>query len=382
MNSKERVKAALELRVPDKVPFGEFAIDFDTAARILGRETYLRAKAKSQIAFWEGRRAEVVQSWQEDTVELYRKLDCIDIINLGSMASGLVPPRDYQPDPPRRVDDKTWIDKQGRVYKFSEITGDITLVEDPETWTREFKPEDYQDSSVPEPDESVFEVVDYVIERLGPERFIIGPSGEEVGMLLLGGMERGLTEYLTNPETVAAACRSGVAKANGSDRYYIRTGSDAVLWGQDFAYNNGPMLSPRTFRELCFPAIQARVSHVKQNYRQYVIKHACGNNWALLDMFLEAGYDCYQSIQATAGMDLKEVKRQYGDRICLWGGIPVESLVGGTPADVAAHVHQALGHGAPGGGYIFGSSHSIAVGTKYENFMAMVDAFVKLRDCY
>ena len=92
MNSKERVRAALERRLPDRIPFGEFAIDFDTVERILGHETYVRAKAKCQIAFWEGRRDEVVQSWKEDGVELFRKLDCIDLVNLNAEAFGMAPP--------------------------------------------------------------------------------------------------------------------------------------------------------------------------------------------------------------------------------------------------------------------------------------------------
>jgi hypothetical protein len=32
-----------------------------------------------------------------------------------------------------------------------------------------------------------------------------------------------------------------------------------------------------------------------------------------------------------------------------------------------------------GGGFILGPSHSIAYGTKYENFMAMLDEFDRLR---
>ncbi len=65
-----------------------------------------------------------------------------------------------------------------------------------------------------------------------------------------------------------------------------------------------------------------------------VLKHACGNNWLLLDMFVEAGFAAYQSIQQSAGMDLPRLKKQYGGRICLWGGIPVEHLVGGTAAEI------------------------------------------------
>jgi len=196
MNSKDRVRRALNLETADKIPFGEFAIDFDTAEKILGHETYLRAKAKSQIAFWEGRRDEVVQSWKEDIVELYKKLDCLDMVNIGCMFSGLVPPKNYIPDPPKRLDDKTWADKRGRIYKLSDITHDITLIHEPHLWDEEYKEDDFPaDIEVEKPDESIFEVIDYVIEKLGGSKYILATSGEEVGLVLLGGMERGLTEY-------------------------------------------------------------------------------------------------------------------------------------------------------------------------------------------
>ena len=121
MNSKERVRRALAHEPVDRVPIGFFAIDFDTVERILGHETYVRAKAKSQIAFWEGRRDEVVQSWKEDTIELYRKLDFIDIINVSAMASSVAPPKDYEPDRVRKVNENTWEADDGRVWMYSDI---------------------------------------------------------------------------------------------------------------------------------------------------------------------------------------------------------------------------------------------------------------------
>ena len=39
-----------------------------------------------------------------------------------------------------------------------------------------------------------------------------------------------------------------------------------------------------------------------------VFLHVCGNTWDLLDMFVEAGIDCYQSLQPEAGMDIKKLK--------------------------------------------------------------------------
>ncbi len=154
----------------------------------------------------------------------------------------------------------------------------------------------------------------------------------------------------------------------------IRPGTDGVLWGTDFAATAGPFISPRMFRSFCLPSIKERVVAVK-SHGLSVLKHACGNNWKLLDMFVEAGYDAYQSIQASASMDLGAVKAQYGDRIALWGGARVESLVSGTPDDVRRDVEVAMRVGAPGSGYIFGTTHSVAVGTKYDNFMAMLDEY-------
>ena len=75
MTSKERVQAVLANQMPDKVPWGEWAIDFDTVERIIGHHTYYRAKAQSTLAFWDGRRDEVVQRWKEDGIDFFRKMD-------------------------------------------------------------------------------------------------------------------------------------------------------------------------------------------------------------------------------------------------------------------------------------------------------------------
>ena len=60
--------------------------------------------------------------------------------------------------------------------------------------------------------------------------------------------------------------------------------------------------------------------------------------------------------------------------------MPVELLIGGNPEEMRQAVREAMERGAPGGGFILGPSHSIAMNTKYENFMAMLDEFVALRD--
>ncbi len=381
MNSYERVKAVMNLEVPDKIPFGEFAIDFDTVEKILGRETYLRAKAKSQIALWEGRRDEVVQSWKEDMVELYKKLDCIDIVYVTPNGAGYVPPADYVPNPPKKIDHNTWEDEEGKIYKLSEATMDITMVHDPKMWQKEYKVQDFEDRSFTPPDPTIFEVVDYVMDKLGHDKYLVANTcvGDAVEMPMLGPMERAFMEYALNPEAVLAAAEYHLEKANYENQWFIRKGQHGVLWGQDFAYKSGSFISPDMFAKFVFPYVKERVKLINKIYNMPVLKHACGNNWGLLDMFVDIGYSCYQGIQDSASMDIKELKGKYGDKICLWGGIPLEELIGGTPEDIKKSVKYAIESAKENGGYIFGSSHSIAVGTKYDNFMTMLEEFDKLR---
>lgn len=390
MNSKERVRAVLNGEIPDKVPWGEFAIDFDTVEKVIGHETFLRAKAKSQMAFWDGRRDEVVQSWKEDGIEFFRKMGCFDIINVSAMASGMAPPRGYTCEKPRKIDENTWEYRNGTIIKYSELTADLTVVHDPSAGEKRFTSADFEKEPVLKPvDESCFEVVDAFIEAFGQDRFIAGPCGHEVGIVLLDGeFDKGgegfalsLMEYYDNPETIRAAYRYEVALNNLKDCLYIRPGQDAAFFGhQDFASTKAPFISPEMFREFALEAIKERVKNVHEHFRLPVFKHACGNNTKLLDMFAEAGYDAYQSIQSTAGMDVLEIKKVYGDRMIPWGGLNVEDLVSGSPEDVRSGVRYAMEHYKPGGRYIFGTSHSVAVGTRYDNFMTMVDEFEKLRE--
>ena len=53
------------------------------------------------------------------------------------------------------------------------------------------------------------------------------------------------------------------------------------------------------------------------------------------------------------------------------------AFIGGTPDDVRADVRHAMQCAKPGGRFILGASHSIAVGSNYDNFMTMLDEYYK-----
>ncbi len=371
MNSKERVAAALAHKTPDKVPYGEFAIDYDTAEKILGRKTYYRNKAGIMQAVWDGRWDEMAQSVTEDAVELVEMLDQ-DIVT-----GAILPPREVEK--PRRVDDTTWEYKDGRVLKYSPMTNDFTVVHYP---ARDYLPTDKDIEAAAEGhpfEEYRLAPVRRMVERFGGEKYVVTGVPSESGMPLFGGMENGLIYYLTDPGRMKAWMEALVIGEAKADEVYRGLGIDAAFWGTDYAYNGGPLLPPRVFAEILMPAAKERTRAVHE-MGLAVIQHACGNNWELLDFFVEIGFDAYQSIQHSAGMDIKLVKEHYGSKLALWGGMPVEDLVSGSSADVIRDVRYAMEHAKPGGGFIFGASHSIAVGTRYENYRVMLDEFYRLRD--
>jgi len=370
---KERVVTTLQRREPDRVPMGEFAFDHALIEHFTGKKSFWRpfSNAKAQIAIWEGRRDEVVESWKEAIDFLAQQLEH-DLLPVQ-----LAPSKYRQDEPPRQIAPGLWQDRHGNQFKYSPETDAIMQVR----WAdadREFTEDDFPITDIEPPDESEWEFVDYVVSKYGRTHFIFARSGDG-SWPQPGGMEKSLTMMLEKPQVMAAAIRQATHRTIQLDRLFAQHGVDAVTPAVDYAMNSGPMFSPKIFERLMLPAIkeQVRAAH---EAGLFVIKHACGNNWMLLDYFVEAGYDVYQSIQRSASMEICELKQRYGQKISLWGGVQVETLVRGTPEQVRAETIEAIRCAAPGGGFILGSSHSVVNATKPENYLAMLEAWREYRN--
>lgn len=378
MTSIERVRATLKFDEPDKVPLGHYAIDCDIAARVLGRPTFIRDKAGTQIALWEGRRDEVVARLITDIPELFRKLDIFDIVSLHKVA--MVPPKDYQPEAPKKIGEGLWEDKAGCVYKFSAVTNEIACVHDPVKWEGEFTLEDFDlNPEVGPEDDSIYEVIDAVLPQLPADKYLLGPFPQGPTQVLLGGYERGLIEIADHPEVVKRAVHAGMARARKQQALWKNRPWHGVMHENDFGHTTGPFVSPITFRELFQPGLKFNVESAHARGLDFIL-HSCGDNRQLIDQFVEAGIDCLQSLQPQAGMSPALVKDMSDNRIAAWGGVDVANLIAGSPESVRADVRRAVTTAKSGGGFILGASHSIAWGTQYDNFMALLDEFDKLRD--
>jgi len=376
MNSKARVRAAIARQPVDHVPLGFYVVDHDIIEKVIGRPTLVRNKVEIKLALAAGRRDEVAESFKKDTVEFYRKIDCADIILPKEAA--FLPPRDYEPERLKNLGDDKYEDGKGRIWQAARDANDIMCIHDPSP-KRQYSIEDFEKPlPVRPPDQSIFEAVDYLCAELGQDRYVTAMPPFSP-MIRLGDFEEAMMRYALEPELMHAALRRQTMLQNQLDQYYFRPGMTGAHLSQDMAGSNGPFISPAMFRDICFPYMKQRVAHVRK-FTDQINLHNCGNNIPLMNMFIEAGIDCYQSLQTTAGMEVGKLKQMFGDRMCFWGGASVELLVSGTADEVRKDIREAMSRGAPGGGFILGPSHSIAFGTKYGNFMAMLDEYLRLRD--
>ena len=144
-------------------------------------------------------------------------------------------------------------------------------------------------------------------------------------------------------------------------------GIEAVAMCSDYCMNAGPFLSPELFAEFVTPFLKLQVAELRK-LGFYTIKHTDGNIMPIIDQLAECAPDALHSLDPQGGVDIAEVKKRYGDRLCLIGNVNCGLMDTGTDAEVAASAEYALRHGMPGGGYVFSTSNCIYTGMPLEHY--------------
>ena len=145
-----------------------------------------------------------------------------------------------------------------------------------------------------------------------------------------------------------------------------------VIWG-DVAYVNGMFFSPDYWRKHFFPIVkeQIRVCH---GGNLPVIYHGCGNARVIYDDLIEAGLDGYNPLEAKAGLDVIELRRELGHNLAFCGNMDVLAW-GLEPEEELERIVLTKLNAAKGGGYIFQSDHSVPAsvsGTRYDYVVNLV----------
>ncbi len=212
---------------------------------------------------------------------------------------------------------------------------------------------------------------------------LFGGNLFETGQMLYG-METYLASLALHPE----ACRR-LSEAltrlylADLDKWLSAVGPfvDVVLFGDDLGGQHRPLISPATYRGCYKPFHRAMWARARELADVKVQLHSCGAIEPFLDDLVDAGLDAVNPVQISAGgMDAASLKSAYGDRLCFWGGgcDTREVLPARSPDEVAAHVRRQGEILARGSGFVFQQVHNVMADVPPANVVAMLRAAAKL----
>jgi len=91
----------------------------------------------------------------------------------------------------------------------------------------------------------------------------------------------------------------------------------------------------------------------------------------LVPEFIDMGLDGLNPLEVKAGMDAVEIKREYGDKLLLHGG--VNAVLWDKPDEIEAEMRAVIPAVKEHGGYIFSSDHSVPSSVSLDDFRRITD---------
>ena len=193
----------------------------------------------------------------------------------------------------------------------------------------------------------------------------------------LVGFERGLMQTAGRSDLIEAM----VAKiAEYLEEFYTRLAqaarghADILGFGDDFASQEGMIISPRQWRRYFLP-VWRRLFQIGHDNGFIVQMHMCGAVRPVLGDLIDAGLQVYQVTQVTAkGMDPRELKREFGRDLTFYGGVNTQgTLPYGSPDAVRHEVQDLIEAMAKDGRFILSSMHFLMDDVPPGNAIAMYD---------
>lgn len=189
----------------------------------------------------------------------------------------------------------------------------------------------------------------------------------------LRGMDTLMTDFYINP---------GIANhlLNETGNYHLevaknmaKMGVDMIWLGDDMGSETSLLIDPELWREYFKPRMAKIIRELKKIKNDIKIAyHTDGYNYDIIPDFIEIGIDVLNPIQ-TECMDPEKLKKEYGDELCFFGGISVQStLPFGSTQDIKEEYLWLKNSLGKNGGWICAPTHHVQLDTPLENFFALL----------
>lgn len=389
MTSRERVLATIQLQEPDRVP-----IDLG-GSPATGIEPGLYARLRRRLGI-DGGPPRVYDIWQLLTWVERPVAEALDVDVLA--VPRLTQPFETRIDRwrPWRLDDGTEVDIPADFTPVHEADGSLGYYLRGELVAKKSPDSPYFDRMIEfktyDPLPPVETLLMWVFRddelewvrrwahtlRAETDKALFGDPG-----LLLGrwsGYQEWLLTVAADPDYVRAFYERKVENILTNLQLYAQAvgdNLDVVWFGEDFGTQKGMMISPQVFKDLVAPYYRRVWAWVHAHTLWKVFFHSCGGIYPIIDTLIDSGVDVLNPVQVTAaGMDAARLKREFGDRVCFWGGgIDTQTaLPFGTPDEVRRQVRERIHTLAPGGGFVFATVHNVQADVPVDNVLAMLEA--------
>ncbi len=331
MNSQERVATALRCQQPDRVPYCELAIDRSLAGRLMGWESVDQSASLETTPYTADELVAVADELYFDNLPYVLRAPVYSEKLVG--------------------DDGRLFYGQGLIHSDA----DLHMLD------------------LPDPhDDSLYDEAKLFIDRKGDRSaWFVTRIGVMPTMLSMGIETFSLSIYddlAFLEKLLDIYCEWAAVVAEKA----CKLGFDVYASTDDMAFNTQPFFSPKFFQEMIVP----RFRDVAKNISLPWIAHSDGNIMPFLPDLIELGINGIHPLENGA-MDVAEVKRLYGDQICLLGNVDLNILGLGTVEETDREVYDLIQMAGYGGGYIMSSGNSLAGYLKPENVYAMTEAVRK-----
>jgi len=227
----------------------------------------------------------------------------------------------------------------------------------------------------PGSEDEVRRLVDVVRRRSGDKYFLMMHGDATFSIPSGTQMQEFAGRLADDPDALKAEAQKMVDDQVAlARRHRAHGGLDGFALCADYCFNTTPFLRPAVFAEFVTPYLKQLIAA----YREmgfYAIKHTDGNIMPILDQLAECGPHALHSLDPQAGVDIAEVKRRVGDRLCLIGNVNCGLLDSGADEECVESARYALRHGMPGGGYIFSTSNCVYTGMRLKRYELILDVW-------
>jgi len=365
MTGRERLKAALCHREPDRVPFdigGSYATGINTQA-YQKLKAYLGLRSPTRVA---SQRSDIAQV--EDSVRARLGIDTYPL--LPGVPDGSV--EQLSPDAYR---DEWGVVRRrapgGHYYVAAAPLAAATL---PDLKTYPWpNPED------PGWVRGLIEEAQRVRRETDLALVLSLPVGFGHQSQFLRGYEGWLIDCAADPRFATALMdRVLDVHIRVADHMLAAVGDlvDVVLYADDMGFQDRPIMSPGMFRRLIKPLQKRFLDFVKARTQAKVLYHTCGAVLPLIPDFIEAGVDVLNPVQVTAaGMEPARLKREFGRDLAFWGGVDMQHVLPhGSPLGIRSTVEVLVNTLGVGGGYVLSAANNIQADTPPAHIVAMAAA--------